>query len=193
MNSNLLRTLCLAILLPVLSNGAGAAPVVFEFESTCTDFIRHTDCSYFGLSATDTVSGGFVVEDQYGAPGAISWLSNDQYQLIFQFGNQAFSEQDAISVLGFNVTADGSGFSSIIGTFENQNGAVLTFLTLTTVNIALSGYEADTFGGSGRWALAEGSDLFTSPVPLPPAQWLMALSLSLLGLRSRWRAARFHD
>lgn len=125
------------------------AAIIFEFESSCTDFIRNTECAYFGLESSDTVTGGFIVEDQFGAPGAISTLNNDQYQLIFTFGNQTFTEQDATGPLSFLVSLDGSGFSSILGNFQNSNVARLTFLTLTTVNIELDGHEADTFGGGG--------------------------------------------
>lgn len=158
------------------------AAVIFEFESICTDFIRNSDCSYFGLGATDPVTGGFSVEDEFGEPGAISFLSKDQYQLVFTFGNQSFTEQDAIGQLGFNVNADGAGISSILGNFQNANGAQLTLLTVSTVNIALDGFEADTFGGGGAWVLAEGSDVFTAPVPLPASIWLFLSVISMLGV-----------
>jgi hypothetical protein len=158
------------------------AAIIFEYESVCTDNIRNTECAFFGLSDGDIVSGGFIVEDQFGSPSAISFLENDQYQLIFIFGNQSFTEQDATGPLGFNVTGDGSGFSSIIGNYQNANGAVLTLLTVTTVNIALDDHQADTFTGGGGWVLAEDSDLFTDPVPLPASIWLFLSALSLLGI-----------
>jgi len=158
------------------------AAIIFEYESVCTDDIRNTECAFFGLGDGDIVSGGFIVEDQFGSPGAISFLENDQYQLTFTFGDQSFTEQDATGPLGFNVTADGSGFSSIIGNYQNANGAVLTLLTVTTVNIALDDHQADTFAGGGGWVLAEDSDLFTDPVPLPASIWLFLSALSLLGI-----------
>ena len=166
---------CLLCYLPAQVSAA----IIFEFESVCTD-IRNTECALFGLGDTDPVTGGFIVEDQFGAPGAISFLSNDQYQLVFSFGNQSFTEQDATGPLGFNVNAQGSGFSSILGNFQNANGAQLTLLTVTTVNIALNGFEADTFGGGGGWVLAEGSDLFT--VPLPASIWLFLSAAGMLGV-----------
>jgi hypothetical protein len=159
------------------------AAIVFEFNASCTDLLRNTDCAYFGLNGGDPVTGGFQVDDAFGASGAISLLENDQYQLIFNFGNQSFTEADATSLFGFNVSADGAGFSSIVGNFTNANGAELTLLTLTTANIALDGSEADTFGGGGGWALAEGSDLFT--VPLPASAWLFVSAISLLGSLAR--------
>ena len=130
------------------------------------------------------------MEDQFGAPGAISTLNNDQYQLIFTFGNQTFTEQDATGPLSFLVSLDGSGFSSILGNFQNSNVARLTFLTLTTVNIELDGHEADTFGGGGQWMLAEDSDLFTNPVPLPASLWLFLSALSTLGFMLRRKNER---
>ena len=57
---------CLLFYLPVQVSAA----VVFEFESPCTDFIRNTECAFFGLGSSDLVTGGFLVEDQFGAPGA---------------------------------------------------------------------------------------------------------------------------
>jgi hypothetical protein len=169
---------CLLFYLPAHVSAA----IIFEFESVCTDFIRNTECAFFGLGATDPVTGGFIVEDQFGAPGAISFLSNDQYQLIFTFGNQSFTEQDATGPLGFNVNIVGSGFSSILGNFQNANGAQLTLLTVVTGNIALNGFEADTFGGGGGWVLAEGSDLFTQSVPLPASIWLFLSAAGMLGV-----------
>ncbi|MGB5397822.1 MAG: hypothetical protein WBN96_11790 [Gammaproteobacteria bacterium] len=169
------------------------AAVIFEFESVCTDDIRNIECAHFGLTGSDLVTGGFRVDDAFGAPGAISFLDNDQYELIFNFGNQSFTEQDATGPLGFNVRLDGAGFSSILGNFENANGAQLTFLTLTTVNISLGGMQADTFGGGGGWALAEGSDLFTNPVPLPASVWLFVSMLGVLVLRLYTHRARHNE
>lgn len=164
-----------------------SAAIVFEFESVCTDFIRNTECAFFGLGVSDLVTGGLVVEDQFGAPGEISFLTNDQYQLVFTFGNQSFTEQDATGTLGFNVIADGSGISSILANFQNVNGAQLTLLTLVTANIAFDGREADTFGGGGGWTLAPGSDVFTELVPLPASIWLFLSAISMLGLGIRKR------
>jgi len=172
---------CLLCYLPAQVSAA----VIFEFESICTDFIRNSECAFFGLGSSDLVTGSFIVEDQFGAPGAISNLTNDQYQLSFTFGDQSFTEQDATGPLSFLVNLDGDGISSILGNFQNANGAHLTFLTVTTVNIDLDGHEADTFGGGGQWMLAEGSDLFTNPVPLPASLWLFLSAVSMLGFMLR--------
>ena len=168
---------CLLCYLPAQVSAA----IIFEFESVCTDF-RNNECAFFGLGASDPVTGGFTVEDQFGAPGEISFLSNDQYQLVFTFGNQSFTEQDATGPLGFNVNSQDSGISSILGNFLNLNGAQLTLLTVSTTNIALDGHEADTIGGGGVWMLAEGSDLFTAPVPLPASIWLFLSAAGMLGV-----------
>lgn len=160
-----------------------SAAIVFEFESPCTDFIRNTECTFFGLGSSDLVTGGFLVEDQFGAPGAISNLANDEYQLIFTFGNQAFTEQDAVGTFNFLVSLDGAAISSILGNFQNANGAQLSLLTVSTANVALDGHQADTFGGGGGgWMLAENSDLFTNPVPLPASFWLLLSAVSTLCL-----------
>ncbi len=172
---------CLLCYLPVQASAA----IVFEFESVCTDSIRNMDCAFFGLDGGDPVTGGFIVEDQFGAPGAISNLSNDQYQLSFTFGSQSFTEQDAIGTFNFLVSIDGAALSSILANFQNANGAQLTLLTVSTANIALDGHEADTFGGGGGWMLAEGSDVFTSPVPLPASLWLFLSAVSTLGFMLR--------
>jgi hypothetical protein len=159
--------------------------IVFEFESTCTDSIRNTECAFFGLADTDLVTGAFRVDDQFGSPGAISNLSIDQYELIFSFGNQSFTEQDAAGTFNFLVSLDGAALSSILGNFRNANGTELRLLTVTTANVALDGHEADTFGGGGAWVLAEGSDIFTDPVPLPASLWLFMSTLGALILNSR--------
>ena len=158
-----------------------SAAIVFEFESPCTDFVRNTDCGFFGLGGSDLVTGGFLVEDQFGAPGAISNLTNDQYQFIFTFGNQSFTEQDAVGTFNFLVSLDGAAISSILGNFQNENGAQLSLLTVSTANIALDGHEADTFGGGGGWTLAEDSGPFTDPVPLPASIWLFLSAAGTLG------------
>ena len=158
-----------------------SAAIVFEFESPCTDFIRSAECTFFGLGSSDLVTGGFLVEDQFGSPGAISNLTNDQYQLIFTFGNQSFTEQDAVGTFNFLVSLDGAAISSILGNFQNENGAQLSLLTVSTANIALDGHQADTFGGGGGCMLAENSDLFTNPVPLPASLWLLLSAVSTLG------------
>jgi hypothetical protein len=171
----------IAYLLCCLPAHAPAA-IVFEFESPCTDFIRNAECAFFALGSSDLVTGGFLVEDQFGAPGAISNLTNDEYQLIFTFGNQSFTEQDAVGTFNFLVSLDGAAISSILGNFQNANGAQLSLLTVSTANIALDGHQADTFGGGGGWMLAENSDLFTNPVPLPASFWLLLSAVSTLGL-----------
>lgn len=168
---------CLLFCLPVHASAA----VVFEFESPCTDFIRNGECTFFGLGSSDLVTGGFLVDAQFGAPGAIISLTNDQYQLIFTFGNQSFTEQDAVGPFNFLVSLDGRAISSILGNFQNSNGAQLSLLTVSTANVALDGHEADTFGGGGGWVLAENSDLFTNPVPLPASLWLFLSALGTLG------------
>lgn len=166
---------------PVSVSGA----VVFEFESVCTATIRNTDCGFFGLSDGDPVTGAFRVDDALGAPGAISSLSSDQYRLIFTFGNQSFTEQDATSTFSFLVSGSGAALSSMLGNFENANGAQLTLLTVTTANVALAGHEADTFGGGGGWTLAEGSGPFAAAIPVPASLWLLLSGLSALSLLSR--------
>lgn len=65
---------CLLCYLPAQASAA----IVFEFESTCTVLFRNMDCAFFGLDGGDPVTGGFIVEDQFGAPGTISFLSNEQ-------------------------------------------------------------------------------------------------------------------
>jgi hypothetical protein len=163
-----------------LSAHASAA-IVFEFESPCTDTRRNTECAFFGLGSSDLVTGGLLVEDQFGAPGTISNLTNDQYQFIFTFGNQSFTEQDAVGTFNFLVSLDGMAISSILGNFQNANGAQLSLLTVSTANIALDGHEADTFGGGGGWTLAEDSGPFTDPVPLPASIWLFLSAVGTLG------------
>ncbi len=165
---------------------ARAATVIFEFSSACTD-LRNTECAAFGLATGDAVSGGFQLDAALGTPGSILFLANDAYEFRFTFGDQQFTEADATSALGINIAQDGASFSSIVGNFRNANGAELTLLTVTTVNIALGAAEADTFGGGGAWLLSEDSDLFTSPVPLPPTAWMFAPALGALWLRCRRR------
>lgn len=177
----------LALLLCCGAPGVGAE-VIFEFEGPCTTHLLNTDCAYFGLNHGDPVSGGFKLAAEDGSPGHISMLTKDQYTLKFTFGDQHFTEQDAVSALFFNVNLDGAGFSSIAGSFVNAAGAKLTFLTVSTVNIALDGFEADTFDGGGRWRLAEDSDLF-SPVPLPSAGVLFGTALAALYMRRRARGS----
>jgi hypothetical protein len=166
---------------PVSASGA----VVFEFESVCTAGHRNTDCSFFGLNDGDPVTGVFMVDEALGAPGAISSLSSDQYQLSFTFGSQSFTEQDATSTFNFLVSGSGAALSSMLGNFENANGAQLTLLTVATANLALAGHEADTFGGGGGWTLAEGSNPFPAAIPVPASLWLLLSGLSALSLLPR--------
>jgi len=180
MNARLLALLACCIAPTV------GAEVIFEFEGGCTTHIRNTDCAYFGLDEGDLVSGAFKVDTEAGSPGRISMLTADQYEMRFTFGNQHFTEQDALIKLGFNVSLDGAGFTSISGFFRNAAGAQLMFLTLDTVSIELNGFEADTFDGDGRWRLAPDSDVF-SPVPLPPAAAMLATAFAVLPLLRRAR------
>ncbi|MCP5145559.1 MAG: hypothetical protein H6978_12200 [Gammaproteobacteria bacterium] len=194
--STLKRPAYLALLVTLMSvvpQAATAATVIFEFFGACTA-LRNIDCAAFGLDFDDAVTGGFQVDASLGQPGAVSLLTSDQYLFAFTFGNQHFAQDDALGLFAFNVSGDGASISSIAGSFRNAAGAVLSTITITTTNVALGEFEADTFtfgtAAIGRgWKLSENSDLFVAPVPLPASVWMMAGAL-LSFARMRARAGR---
>ena len=179
--------LLFASLLPATS----IASVVFTYASTCNDdapFVSGSngDCAGFGLAETDTVSGSFTISlDDY-TPGMGVSLDSSEYDFMFEFGNEIFTEGDASSAvpLGFVVSNTGLTLSSMAGIFINANGAQLSLLTPSTVRVVLNSLGADTFGEGGSWQ-TQGP-----VVPLPPAVWLFASALiSIAGIRQSRRSA----
>lgn len=181
--SHRLGLILLLMLLPV---HAGA--VLVEFSSTCNDdppFVSgaNGNCALFGLAPTDTVSGFFSFSDTLFTPGAGQGLTSDQYDFLFTFGNQTFTEQDNTLDLGFIVSNNETSISSIAAIFINASGAQLNLLTPSTVRIVLGADGADTFGEGGSWSVTG-----PSAIPLPAAIWLFGSALVLLPLLRRGKA-----
>ena len=181
----LARLLMLSLLLLCLPHNAAA--VLVEFESTCnTDppFVAGStgNCALFELSDTDTVSGSFTYSDALFTPGTGVSLPDGEYDFLFVFGNQTFTDADNTLDLSFIVDSSGTAISSMSGVFVNAAGAQLSLLTSTTVRISLGSEGADTFGEGGVWSV-------TGPtaIPLPAAIWLFvsALLLSPLLIKRR--------
>ena len=172
------------LLLPLLALSIpyNAAAVLVEFESTCNadpPFVAGStgNCALFGLSDTDTVSGSFTYADALFTPGAGISLQNDQYEFLFTFGNQTFTEADNTLDLGFIVDSSGTAISSIAGVYVNAAGAQLSLLTPSTVRIQLGSEGADTFGEGAQWTVTG-----PSAIPLPAAIWLFISGLFALPL-----------
>jgi hypothetical protein len=172
------------LLLPslALSLPYNASAVLVEFESTCNNdapFVAGSNgnCALFGLSETDTVSGSFTYADALFTPGSGISLQNDQYEFLFTFGNQTFTEADNTLDLGFVVDSSGTVISSIAGVFINAADAQLNLLTPSTVRILLGAEGADTFGEGAIWTV-------TGPtaIPLPAAIWLFVSGLFMSSL-----------
>ncbi len=174
-----------ALILFTLILPTRAFAVLVEFESTCNDdapFVSGSNgsCALFGLGPTDTVTGAFSFDDSLYTPGQGQSLASDQYDFLFQFGNQSFTEADNTLALSFLISNNGITISSIAGVFVNASGAQLNLLTPSTVRILLGGNGADTFGEGYAWAV-------TPPpqVPVPAALWLFLSGLGLLPLVRR--------
>lgn len=175
--------LFMALLVPVTS----LSSVVFTYTSTCNNdapFVSGSngDCAAFGLAETDTVNGSFTISlDDY-TPGFGVSLDSSEYDFLFEFGDQTFTEADVSLAVPLSFVVSGSGLtiSSIAGIFINANGAQLSLLTPPTVRVVLNALGADTFGEGGAWQ-TEGPI-----VPLPPAIWLFASALvSVVAARRR--------
>ena len=186
--NKLTRLFALPLLTLLLPFNA-AAVVLVEFESTCNNdapFVAGStgNCTLFGLSETDTVSGSFTYADTLYTPGSGISLQNDQYDFFFEFGNQTFTEADNTLDLSFLVDSSGTTISSMAGIFVNAAGAQLNLLTPSTVRIVLGSEGADTFGEGSNW-------MVTGPtaIPLPAAIWLFGSVVFLLPLLRRTGAA----
>lgn len=178
----------LSLMLVALPFSATAATAVFE--STCNDdapFVAGStgNCVLFGLSSTDTVTGFFTFDDTLFTPGSGISLENTQYDFLFQFGNQTFTEEDNTLNLTFIVSNNGTTISSIAAGFVNAAGARLNLLTPSTVRIQLGDEGADTFGEASQWAV-EGNVV----VPIPAAIYLFSTSLAMLVFAGRLKSRK---
>lgn len=147
-----LRAWTAAVALACAAGAAEAATVIYKFESV----------SFFGYSAFEYRSDGFIVSDFPvfpGDPGLTSCVAAGSACQLLAFNTNAFAGLDAIALLDSNFAGAGFGFED--GAFSKAGSYV---------------------GGSGE-TLTVG----LAPVPEPAAWALMIGGFGLVGASLRRR------